>query len=947
MHKKMFSFVFIIFIIIFSNLNAQGKNARFIWAHDQADVRNEYIYFRNDFKLDEPADKAVIHIYADSRYQLHVNEVYVNFGPARAYPQHPEYDSYDIARYLRMGKNVIAVKALYNGIENFQVPDNRPGFIAWGEVTGVNTTISLDTPGDWLHMKSSGYDQQAMRFSFACAAMEVYDARKEKYSWNGMETALADWERPSVISNQDAWGELSARSIPYLTRTEISAKYVVAAHQFNETEDIYSFRIKVADEKRSDYNRGPSIVAYTYIYSPQEQEVEAGLWWGEFYLNGEGPLKGLGENPERPNRDVRIFKLKKGWNFFNMHYGAIWGGWDFYLALPKSAELHLSPTKEIDSEYIFMTAGPMSWDRSAVIKSMDRPFKSHKDMIKETDLKWMGQIRDGETNNPALDMVWRYGGKRIEQPDWKTRNIEIESTGNKSIVFDLGGKSLGRIFLEADAPKGTVFDIGFSEDLYNDRVWLFKRKMISAAVRFISDGKTSRFETFKPYGVRYMQVDVSENSGPVVLKNIGVVEQVYPFEKIGSFHCSDPMFNAIWDLGWRSLRVCAEDSYIDTPFRERGLYAGDMLPEYAITLAGNGDSRLVKRSLKVFHDKYGLVMYEADKAPNGEFPLINIVTSKWYVDYTGDTDFVGYIYDGYKSLVDHWLDSADEDGICYLGRQFIEWTRIDKTARLAATHALLSRALNIVSQYADILGKDEDAAYYKKSAEDMRKLVANKFWDEERELFNDGYKNGELTGSYYPTSNVWPLTYDCATPDQAEKVISYLEVQLSDIGEESRNRRITPYSSFYALAALYKHGRADLAERFIRQYWTRMIINGDDTAWENFDIGDGQGTGSHAWSGHPTYFLTTEALGVNLGYHKKFDRNTIYIEPQSETLTWAKGTVPHPLGLIKVEWRIEGDNLFVEYVVSSDASVVVNPRGKLSNYTLWVNGERIKSKREF
>lgn len=938
---KRLYFIFFLMMHYAISVFAGGNNARFIWQHDREQVRNEYVYFRNEINLADPVNQAVIHLYASSRYLLFVNEIFINFGPARAYPEHPEYDSYDISPYLKAGRNVIAVKALYNGIENFQVPDSRPGFIAWGSVAHAGGKISLETPGNWRCKKSTGYDQNAVRFSFACAAMEVFDARKEGFDWNAMETNTQDWQKPIVITDQNVWGKLLPRSIPHLTRDEIIAKQVIGGYEINQDEDIYSFRIKVPDEARSDYNKGPSIIGYTYIYSPKDQRVEAGLWWGEYYLNGIGPLKGLGENPARANRDPRILNLKKGWNFFNMHYGAIWGAWDFYLALPKSAGLHVSPTRTFDSPDIFMTAGPLSWERNAEIKQCDRPFRSLEDLLKAADFTWQGQIRGGQTNNPALDMVWRYGNKILSHPDWQTQDIQIAPGPGTAVGYDLGGKTLGRIFIELIAPEGTIVDIGFSEDLYAGKPWLFKSKMISAAVRFVSDGNTRRFETFKPYGLRYLQVNVSGNDRPVTLKKIGVIEQVYPFEKVGSFQCSDPMFNAIWELGWRTLRVCAEDSYIDTPFRERGLYAGDMLPEYAITLAGSGDSRLLRRSLYLFHDKYHQVMYGSGEAAEGDFPLINILTSGWYYDYTGDAALVEFVYDGYQHLVDRWLASADENGLYYVGRQFIEWTQIDKTAKLTATHALLARALETVSEYAHILGKFEESSYYKNEAERLKQFVQSKFWDPERQLFNDGFKDGRLAGQYYPTSNVWPLLYQCAGVDQTEKIIAYLESQFRDIGEESRNRRITPYSAFYALAALYQHERADLAERFIRQYWTRMITGGDDTAWENFDIdGNSQGTASHAWSGHPTFFLTTEALGVNLGFHREFARDRILIAPLSEHLSWARGVVPHPLGPVAVEWRLEGEKLFIHYTAPENARVTVKPRGRLAEKILWVNGKQ-------
>jgi len=100
--------------------------------------------------------------------------------------------------------------------------------------------------------------------------------------------------------------------------------------------------------------------------------------------------------------------------------------------------------------------------------------------------------------------------------------------------------------------------------------------MVSAGSRFIAAGGESRFEHFKPYGMRFVQINVRNHNKPVTIKKIGAIEQVYPFEKKGSFTCSNPYFNDLWEMGWRTLRVCSEDTYTDTPFRERGLYAGDM-----------------------------------------------------------------------------------------------------------------------------------------------------------------------------------------------------------------------------------------------------------------------------------------------------------------------------------------------------------------------------------
>ena len=127
----------------------------------------------------------------------------------------------------------------------------------------------------------------------------------------------------------------------------------------------------------------------------------------------------------------------------------------------------------------------------------------------------------------------------------------------------------------------------------------------------------------------------------------------------------------------------------------------------------------------------------------------------------------------------------------------------------------------------------------------------------------------------------------------------------------------------------------------MKQYWSRMVHDGDDTTWEDFDIGDensgSQGTASHAWSGHPIYFLSTEVLGVKIGFNQDFSHDTVLIQPQTENISWAKGVVPHPVGEIKIDWKIKGDNLIFNLELPKDIPFIVEPKGRLAKLNLILN----------
>jgi alpha-L-rhamnosidase len=71
--------------------------------------------FRRTFELFEAPAEAPARLTADSRYVLWVNGNEVGRGPARSQPYRQRYDSYDLARFLVAGRNVVAILVTYYG----------------------------------------------------------------------------------------------------------------------------------------------------------------------------------------------------------------------------------------------------------------------------------------------------------------------------------------------------------------------------------------------------------------------------------------------------------------------------------------------------------------------------------------------------------------------------------------------------------------------------------------------------------------------------------------------------------------------------------------------------------------------------------------------------------------------------------------------------------------
>ena len=98
-------------------INPRGSRAVYLGEPPRDDGKNRWFFFRRTFDLADKPERSEIAITVDGRYRLFVNGDYVGRGPVRANPLFQRYDTYDIAKFLRAGRNVIAVQVHVYGVD--------------------------------------------------------------------------------------------------------------------------------------------------------------------------------------------------------------------------------------------------------------------------------------------------------------------------------------------------------------------------------------------------------------------------------------------------------------------------------------------------------------------------------------------------------------------------------------------------------------------------------------------------------------------------------------------------------------------------------------------------------------------------------------------------------------------------------------------------------------
>ncbi len=102
-------------------------------------------------------------------------------------------------------------------------------------------------------------------------------------------------------------------------------------------------------------------------------------------------------------------------------------------------------------------------------------------------------------------------------------------------------------------------------------------------------------------------------------------------------------------------------------------------------------------------------------------------------------------------------------------------------------------------------------------------------------------------------------------------------------------------------------GAATEAEEFVRANWGRMLARGAWTCWEYLVD---TASRCHAWSGSPTYYLSSKVLGVS--FPRPGNVNVVRVDPQPGSLQWARGVFPHPAGPIHVAWKRKDGRLLLD-----------------------------------
>jgi hypothetical protein len=536
------------------------------------------------------------------------------------------------------------------------------------------------------------------------------------------------------------------------------------------------------------------------------------------------------------------------------------------------------------------------------------------------------------------------GRVRIEAP------VALDATGLPAgegcyALWDFGRIWTGYPVIELSGTPGTVVDLSYAEHLRKGTIDPTKNGLHYFDRIILGDGKLTHRITW-PKCCRYLQVDVHGGRG--VIESLALQRSTYPVQWVGCFHCSDPALDQAWEISAHTVQLCMEDSYMDTPWRERGSWLGDDLPKALANYAVFGDAVLMRRFL-LQHARGQL----PSGAMQGKYPgcksshistwtLMYPVSLREYVRHTGDHALAAELWPVVERIL-RWLESYRLPEGVYGNLpltvtaetniyNFIDWAPVDTSGANAAWNAHAYNCLRAAAFVARIAGDHVAAHACDERAAALREQFQRLFWDAARGVFVNGWHNGKQLRRWGCHENYLAVLFDIATDGQRASILQRLQqedltaVFVPDrkdydtvIPETDANWTVaialnkyrwddtrmvslgTPYFAGFALEAMCKLGLTREALDFIRLHWGEFSRQGATTVWETWNRESG--SNSHGWGCAPAFLLAKYILGVAPSDDPSCD---YVIFPQRGDLTWARGRVATPKGAIDVSWEFNG-----------------------------------------
>lgn len=490
--------------------------------------------------------------------------------------------------------------------------------------------------------------------------------------------------------------------------------------------------------------------------------------------------------------------------------------------------------------------------------------------------------------------------------------LTIPANTKTSILIDQDFNTTAYPQLLVSGGKGASIQLNYTEALLNEKMQKGNRNNIDGLSVignydvFLPDGGINRlFNTLWLRTYRYIQMDITTANEPLIINDLYGYYTGYPFEQKARFSSNDKSMEDIWNVGWRTARLCAGETYYDCPYYEQLQYPGDTRIQALISLYVTGDDRLMRKAILDFYNSRVPEGLTQGRYPSNRIQVIPPYALFWvsmiydYWMYRQDDEFVAQFLPTIDAIMTWYENNVDKDKDMLGPMRW--WNFVDYTdgfpggvphgaerGNSSVVTFQLTYTLNQAVKLYEYFDKKCEADKYKQLSDRLKKGAYDQCFNKEK----NAMANTPEKDSYSQHASILAILSDAIPAADQESV-------MKTVINDSSLIPVTFYFRFYLTQALKKTGLGDLYYPSL-DYWRDMIKIGLTTFAEKPEPARSD---CHAWSASPLYDYFAIICGITPD-SPQF--KTIKIEPSLGDLKQISGSMPHPNGEIKIELQRQG-----------------------------------------
>ncbi len=352
------------------------------------------------------------------------------------------------------------------------------------------------------------------------------------------------------------------------------------------------------------------------------------------------------------------------------------------------------------------------------------------------------------------------------------KTIRINKNGY--VLIDFFHIEVGRVTFAAKGRGNVTLFVGESpEEALNEISDYFEQHPIESYPL----SETVKQIQLPERALRYIKIFCDEECE---VSGVEFIAKVWPVEFQMSFNCSDERINNIWNASVASLHSCMHGFYLDGLKRD---YLPWSMDAVVSTFAGDylfGDKQVSRNSLSV-----ALLPLNPEKSDLGipDYPLHALVGFYHYYKRYDDFKTILSYRDRIEQLLTFYESIQDENGFisATVGGSwgFVPgWaTRQGPDRKGTPTYAQIMLYYNYIIgiEFAKKWGDRNAARHYRNKAQDLKMSIIEHFWDEEQNLFLNGYtRDREIDKMISHHAQYWAIIAGIFSEDKYDNLFKIL-----------------------------------------------------------------------------------------------------------------------------------------------------------------------------